>query len=107
MPAKCRNLDKNHTETIYAHGIQTITSQERWLKGQGPISSGHREEEEKKTDSAHYKRALIYCFLSLSKDLIANIHCNKGMIRVQWKWKDGTMQVSKVLFYLRRQLVKL
>jgi hypothetical protein len=61
-------------ETIYTHEIQTIMSQERRLKGQGRISSGHREEEENKRDSAHYKRVLVYCFLSSSsKHLIANI----------------------------------
>jgi hypothetical protein len=78
-----KTWDKNHTETIYTHEIQT-TSQERRLKGQGRISSGHKEKEKNKRDSAHYKRVLVYCFLSsLSKHLIANIHCNNRMIRVQ------------------------
>jgi len=35
------------------------------------------------------------------------MHCNNRMIRVQWKWKEGTNQVLKALFYLRSQLVKL
>ena len=76
--------DKNHTETTYTHEIQTKMSQERRLKDQGRISSGHREAEENKRDSAHSKRVLVFCFLSnLSKHLIANIYCNNRMIRVQ------------------------